>query len=242
MEWQAEDAPESADEAREPADGSEGLGDKEGESIGEAPEPSSGQADEWEAGYGPLASAIEAPTVVDEPAQATALWVPAGFLLRLGAFLIDMVLLLLLLQLVLLIIGFHQPGPSRLLDALGRFLEEAALGSGPSATTLAMIANLRRPLVFAGWMNVGLCLCYYTLLHGIAGATWGKFALGLRVMRQDGRPLGLGLAFARYVAYFLLARLAYTVWTMPFDRQRRTLYDIALGTNVFRPLRRYLNE
>ena len=228
VEWHADDAQEPADEPQE--------------ILADGEESASVQVDAQEGGYGPPASAIEVPTVADEPAQATALWVPAGFLLRLGAFLIDMILLLLLLQLVLLIIGFHQPDPSRLISALERLLEEPARRGVLSATTLAMIANLRRPLIFAGWMKVAMCLCYFTLFHGIAGATWGKFTLRLRVMRQDGRPLGLGLAFARYVAYFLLARLAYGAWTMPFDRQRRTLYDMALGTNVFRPLQRYENE
>ena len=33
---------------------------------------------------------------------------------------------------------------------------------------------------------------------------------------------------------FAVAKLVYTAWLIPFNAERRTLYDMVLGTNVFR--------
>jgi uncharacterized RDD family membrane protein YckC len=108
----------------------------------------------------------------------------------------------------------------------------------PSTGLIADYQELLRPLYLAGWLNVLMCGAYFTVFHGLVGATLGKLALGIRVLRRDGSPLGVGWAFLRYLGYFIVARLAYTAWLIPFNAEQRTLYDMVLGTNVFRQLRR----
>ena len=157
---------------------------------------------------------------------------------RIGAFLIDAAFLIIMHQIMLAIIGFEGPSFDRLIELLSSALSEMAGGGTPSAGLLADYQELLRPMYVAGWLNVLMCAAYFTVFHGLGGATLGKLALGIRVLRRDGSPLGVGWALLRYLGYLILARLAYTAWLIPFNAEQRTLYDMVLGTNVFRPLRR----
>jgi uncharacterized RDD family membrane protein YckC len=165
-----------------------------------------------------------------------ALWVPAGFWLRLGAFVIDFLLLVLLHALALRIAGVRAPSSEQMMDLLGKLGTELLRGGAASGLT-GQLKELEGQLRFYGWVNLALCASYFTVLHGMLGATLGKLALGLRVMRRNGQPLGLAWAFLRYLGYLVLAKLLYGVWTMPFSREKQTAYDIVLGTNVFRRVR-----
>lgn len=162
------------------------------------------------------------------------LFLPAGFWPRLGAFAIDAIILFIAHQIALQIIGFSGPSQEQAMDALNRLMNELLEGGMPSDSTMAIFYDLQRPLLFSGWLNVFICMAYFTVFHGMLGATLGKLSLGLRVLRRDGRPLGFGLAWLRYLGYFIVAKLAYTAWLIPLNAERRALYDIALGTNVFR--------
>jgi len=164
-------------------------------------------------------------------------YVPAGFWLRVGAFLIDMVILLGVHSLLVWITGIKQPTTEQSLQLFRQFVDELMRGGMFSQRTLEMMGQYQRPAQLAGWLNVATCAAYFTFFNGLVGASFGKLALGLRVLRQDGRLPGVGLAFLRYLGYFIVAKLAYTAWLIPFDSQRRTLYDMVLRTNVYRPLR-----
>ena len=159
---------------------------------------------------------------------------PAGLALRLGAFLIDAILLSLAGQALILIAGIPEPDVGQVLDAYMRMWSETLAGGLPSDAAMERMSALLRPVQLAGWLNVAMCLCYFTAFHWLAGGSLGKLCLGLRVLRRDGRRLGLGWAALRYIGYILCAKLAYTAWLVPFNAERRTLYDIVLGTNVFR--------
>ncbi|MCH7471500.1 RDD family protein, partial [bacterium] len=147
------------------------------------------------------------------------IYAPAGFWLRLGAFLIDLVILILFRQVLLSIVDLPQPNIEEMFALFAQLVDELARSGLPGAVTLEMLGDLQRPLLFAGWLNVAMCAAYFTLFHGMAGATLGKLCIGLKVLRRNGRALGLGWAFLRYICYFAVARLAYTVWIMPFDPQ-----------------------
>ncbi|MBN2080886.1 RDD family protein [bacterium] len=166
-------------------------------------------------------------------------YIPAGFWYRLGAFLIDAVILFIAHSIAIKIIGVTGPDEQAALVLLNRVFEEALSGGTFSSATLSQMLEMQRPLLFMGWLNVFICLAYYTVFHGMLGATLGKLCLGLTVLKRDGSPLGYGWAFARYLGYFILARLAYTAWLIPFNAERRTLYDMVLGTNVFRTAHRF---
>ena len=72
-----------------------------------------------------------------------------------------------------------------------------------------------------------LWLAYYTLMEGLLGATVGKFALGIRVVREDGSKVDLQAALVRSISrfvdaipFFLPYLLgAIMIWTSP-TRQR----------------------
>ena len=66
------------------------------------------------------------------------------------------------------------------------------------------------------------------LLTAFTGFTIGKRLLGLRVLRLDGRPVGLQRAFVRTLLLMLV------VPAMMMDRDLRGLQDKAAGTAVIR--------
>lgn len=164
-------------------------------------------------------------------------YAPAGFILRLRAFVVDFVVLAILGLILLALVNLPQPDPARQLELTMRVLKDSTALRTSSPKVMDELAEMARPQRFAGWLNVALCAAYFILFHGLAGTTPGKSLNGLRVMRRDGRLPGIGPAALRYFIYFLTAKLAYGVFTMPFDRERRALHDMAAGTNVYRELR-----
>jgi uncharacterized RDD family membrane protein YckC len=69
------------------------------------------------------------------------------------------------------------------------------------------------------------------------GRTWGKQAVGIRVVREDAGELGFGIAFARET----LVKGIFAAFTIPYlvdglfplwDGRRRALHDMMLGTRV----------
>jgi hypothetical protein len=106
----------------------------------------------------------------------------------------------------------------------------------PASDLSKRVAEFERPVRFKGWLNIAICASYFIVFHGLLGASVGKQILGLRVLRSDGRPIGLGGAFARYLGYLISAKMLYTVWWMYFNPEKRTLYDQLLRMNVYRQL------
>lgn len=79
----------------------------------------------------------------------------------------------------------------------------------------------------------GTFVGYYVLCEGLGGATVGKLLLGLRVVRTDGRPCGLGAALLRAMLRFVDGMLfgLPAVLSMREPRNQR-LGDRAAGTLV----------
>ncbi|MCL2701862.1 MAG: RDD family protein [Phycisphaerae bacterium] len=76
---------------------------------------------------------------------------------------------------------------------------------------------------------------YATLTTAMFSATPGKLMLGLRVIRADGKPMTLGLAFARMLSTWLSAMvLGFGFLLAAFDAQKRTLHDGMCDTRVVR--------
>jgi len=65
------------------------------------------------------------------------------------------------------------------------------------------------------------------------GATPGKLALGLKIVRTGGSPISTGLAFGRYLAHLLSGYLLGIGYIMAaFDVEKRALYDRMCETRV----------
>ena len=75
------------------------------------------------------------------------------------------------------------------------------------------------------------------------GQSWGKQLAGIRVVRDDGRPIGMGYALARETLlktlllfwigalFLLIPWLIDVLWPL-WDDQRRALHDTVVGTHV----------
>jgi len=141
----------------------------------------------------------------------------AGFWIRVLAWLIDAMILTMiqgLLQFLLLQRSFHfEPGmhPDEFL--------------GPMMGLIGM-----------AWL-IGTMVqsCYEGFFVSKLGATPGKMALGLKVVRPDGRMVDLGRAFGRYFAKILSALILCIGYLMvAFDSEKRGLHDMICDTRVVR--------
>jgi len=79
----------------------------------------------------------------------------------------------------------------------------------------------------------GAQLLYLTFFHGKFGATPGKMAVKIKVVRPDGTPIGYGRAFARYFAFLLSGAICHIGNIMAaFDKEKRALHDMICDTRV----------
>ncbi|MBI2172476.1 MAG: RDD family protein [Chloroflexi bacterium] len=144
--------------------------------------------------------------------RAEAVGNPAGFWIRLGASVIDGVLLLIasvLTAVFLTRIEFEQ--------ALGGLFG----GSDGWATTVVTVTNLT--------LGVG----YYTVATAQWGRTIGKAILGLKVTRVDGSRLSYQRSFARYWSYVVSAiPLGFGFVAIALSSQKRGWHDFICDTRV----------
>lgn len=138
-----------------------------------------------------------------------------GFWPRLGAFLLDWLVLY----------------------ALSFLVVDVLISMGP-VTRLGMDPNDINSIdwmVFGQRLAAGLLLnlIYYTGLTGQFGATIGKMAIGVRVVRMDGSPVGFGLAALRFLATILSSiTLCIGYLMIAFRPDHRALHDLIVGTQV----------
>jgi len=83
-------------------------------------------------------------------------------------------------------------------------------------------------------ISIALQAVYEIYFLSTRGATIGKLALGLKVIRADGGPLSTGLAAGRFLAYLL--DMYFTLFIgfiiAGFDSEKRALHDRICDTRV----------
>jgi len=82
-------------------------------------------------------------------------------------------------------------------------------------------------------MFIGMNAFYYTWFHGTTGQTLGKKLFGVRVLKTDGSPVGLGIAFLRWAGY-LVSGIPFFLgflWVI-IDPKRQGWHDKIAGTIV----------
>jgi uncharacterized RDD family membrane protein YckC len=142
------------------------------------------------------------------------------------------------------------PGVGSAADALPKATWLARLSATVLDALLVAVAALCIDLVLSGLgtRSVGTpTIAYLTLallypptaLALNRGRTWGKQALGIRVVREDAGDVGFGIAFAReslVKGIFALFTFVYVIdGLFPlWDSRRRALHDMMLGTRVVR--------
>jgi uncharacterized RDD family membrane protein YckC len=115
-----------------------------------------------------------------------------------------------------------------LIDALVMFLPLLILNALPRAFLPDAVST---PI--GGLLSVIALFAYYTLLQGRAeGASVGKRAVEIRVVRDDGGKLGDALALGRYTLLALFSLLLLPCLVPLLNRHRRGLHDMICGTLV----------
>ena len=131
----------------------------------------------------------------------------AGFVTRLAANLIDMVVLAMTWVGFLLFIG------------LARYIAHPLRGW-----------QLPKPATWVSGLTIMvLAILYLTLAWSGTGRSIGKRMAGLRVRRASGAPLGTGRAFLRAVLYVVLT-IGF-LWVL-VSRKNKSAWDIVLATTV----------
>ena len=158
------------------------------------------------------------------PAQPA--WQPAGFGSRLGAYLLDWLILgvpagVLFVVLVL---------------ALPKELQDCTVDGGPGVCEVPTGSSWA-VLILAGLAYaVFVIFVYWGRLEGQQGQTPGKKAVGIRVVGDDGRPIGMGRAIGRN-----LFRSTVSGWIcylgflwMLWDDRSQALHDKVVTSYVIR--------
>lgn len=142
----------------------------------------------------------------------------AGFWIRVAARVIDLALILAAFNLFFLVDRFGARA--------GLWAPAAIMGGGGPFSA----GNAIRFVFFLFFPAF-----YYVYLHGAFGQTFGKMALGLRVLNHEGSPLTFGTSFLRWLGYFLCdltLDIGY-LW-VAFDARKQGLHDKLCGTVVVR--------
>jgi uncharacterized RDD family membrane protein YckC len=90
-------------------------------------------------------------------------------------------------------------------------------------------------LGFEYLIGMAIGATYEGLFVNRFGATPGKMALDLKVVRPDGGPISLGRAVGRYFAKYVSAIILMIGYIMAgFDSQKRALHDMICDTRVIK--------
>jgi uncharacterized RDD family membrane protein YckC len=145
----------------------------------------------------------------------------AGFWSRAAARIIDLLIIIAAFNLVYL---------ADRLGADAGLWTGTGLGEGSWTGEGFSMANVLRGLFF-----ITFPVFYYVFLHGTYGQTFGKMALKIRVLNEDGTPLDCPKAFLRWLGYFLCDLTFYIgyLWAA-FDPRKQGLHDKVCKTIVVR--------
>jgi uncharacterized RDD family membrane protein YckC len=123
--------------------------------------------------------------------------------------------------------------------AVPSFAIQFALGMGISATmdtsnpnpeiNPAQISMMLLSMV----IGIGIQVLYNGLLVAKYGATWGKMALGLKIVNDDGSKVSTGKAIGRVFAELVSGFTCYIGYIIAgFDSEKRSLHDHICSTRV----------
>jgi len=152
---------------------------------------------------------------------------PGGFWIRLGAYLIDAILLNVVTSIVTAILFFAVFGSQiNWWDWMYSYDFQMASENLVRFFQFYGLTALVTFIITAG---------YYTAAIGKWGKTIGKMATGLKVVRADGSRVSYWRAFARYWGYQLnWLTLGIGFLVIAFNKDKRGLHDLVCDTMVIR--------
>jgi len=138
----------------------------------------------------------------------------AGFWIRVGAYLIDYIILFI---------------PSTMISFALQFLSAAAFDSDSTNP----LAGLLVALLYL--ISMAIPAAYETYFVGKSGQTPGKMVCGIKIIRSDGSSISYLRAFGRYWAKVLSFMICFVgVIIVGFDEEKRGLHDHLCDTRVVR--------
>lgn len=113
-------------------------------------------------------------------------------------------------------------------------------GGSPLEFYREIMGKFMGPMILKGLFYLVITVCYKVLLVGKYGATIGKMALGLKVVKEDQSPVSYGTALIReflvkdliYGVLFFIAWLGY-LWAF-WDEKKQTWHDKIARTIVLK--------
>jgi uncharacterized RDD family membrane protein YckC len=168
-------------------------------------QPGQGYGQPGQPGYGPPAPGAYPPQA-DPPGYYMGHQL-ANWLQRVGAYLIDFAA-----YFILIVIA-------------------GALNANAGSNGSGVVTLISWLLYLAG---IGVWIYNRCILAGRTGQSWGKQALGLKLLRMDnGQPVGGGMAFVRELAHILDSLPCYIGFLWPlWDNRRQTFADKVTSTVV----------
>ena len=152
----------------------------------------------------------------EEKAEPEVRW--GGFFRRVGAFLVDVLVI-------------------ALLSALMGLMAYVGYKVGLAAHDRPMSRNNAAPLIsFLTLAWTALTTIYFVVFHGMEGRTIGKWLLGLRVVGKDQRPISYRRALLRWIGTIGLGGASFGLaflWIL-WQREKRGWHDLLARTWVIR--------
>ena len=147
---------------------------------------------------------------------------PAGFISRLVAFMVDLVLISITITIVVF-------GINEIMSFFGlKIMLNRWISSSVNAETINSAIRILVVLLYYIFS-----ILYFAIFYSLVSYTPGKYLVGLQVVRTDGFRLRFWRSLLRAVCYYLSALLLFTgfIWII-FDNNRQGLHDKIAGTVV----------
>jgi uncharacterized RDD family membrane protein YckC len=133
--------------------------------------------------------------------------------------------------------GFWIRFGAKLIDGIILYVVNAVLGF----TVMLVVGSWKNPstviaaTILSNVLSLVINLAYVTYFLGKFGATPGKMACGLKVIRPDGEKITYGRACGRFFAEMLSAMTLGIGYIMvAFDEEKRALHDRICDTRVIK--------
>ena len=102
-----------------------------------------------------------------------------------------------------------------------------------SSEIMAALPAILQLVILSTTIQLAMHVAYEVYFVSTRGATPGKIALGIKIVRADGSAVPVDLAFGRYFAQWLSVftfMIGYII--AGFDEEKRSLHDHICGTRV----------
>ena len=156
-----------------------------------------------------------------------------GFWPRVGGALIDGILLGVGAGIILAMFGVT---PTAWMEAVQSSMRNAQSAPPGAPPDMSAFHALQAKMVPANALTTAIQFVYYVGLLGAVGATVGKMAIGAKVVKMDGSPIGFGVAAGRVILEWIFASctcgLIYLV--VAFTEKKQGVHDLIMGTVVIR--------